>query len=38
VKIDHEDILCNSRVKVVAELASSFEDLVRRTISEAEKS
>ena len=38
VKIDHEKILCNSRVKVVAELASSFEDLVRRTISEAEKS
>jgi hypothetical protein len=37
VKIDHEEILCNSRIKVVAELASSFEDLVRGTISEAEK-
>jgi hypothetical protein len=32
VKIDHEEILCNNRVKVVAELASSFEELVRQTI------
>jgi hypothetical protein len=31
VKIDHEEILCNYRVKVVAELASSFEDLVLQT-------
>lgn len=37
VKIDHEEILCNSRIKVVAELAPTFEDLVRQTISRAEK-
>lgn len=35
VKIDHEEILCNSRIKVVAELASSFEELVRQTIARA---
>lgn len=32
VKIDHEEILCNFRVKVVSELAPSFEQLVRQTI------
>lgn len=32
VKIDHEEILCNDRIRVVAELAPSFEELVRRTI------
>jgi len=32
VKIDHEEILCNNRVKVVAELAPSFEQLLLRTI------
>lgn len=32
VKIDHEEILCNNRVKVVMELAPSFEELVRQTI------
>jgi hypothetical protein len=32
VKIDHEEILCHDRVKVVAELAASFEQLVLRTI------
>ena len=32
VKIDHEKILCNNRIKVVAELAPSFETLVRQTI------
>jgi len=37
VKIDHEEILCNYRVKVVKELAPSFEDLVRQTVSVAEK-
>jgi len=36
VKIDHEEILCNYRVKVVAELAPSFEMLVHRTIEAAE--
>ena len=35
VKIDHEEILCNNRVKVVAELAPSFEDLVLQTIDAA---
>jgi hypothetical protein len=33
VKIDHEEILCNCRVKVVAETAPSFEDLVLQTIN-----
>jgi hypothetical protein len=37
VKIDHEEILCNSRIKLVTELASSFEELVRQTISRADK-
>src|ERR1700739_655296 len=35
VKIDHEEILCNYRVKVVAELAPSFEALVLQTIEVA---
>jgi hypothetical protein len=35
VKIDHEEILCNYRVKVVAELAPSFEQLIRQTIERA---
>ena len=38
VKIDHEEILCNNRVKVVAELAPGFEELVRRTIEFAKPS
>lgn len=37
VKIDHEEILCNSRVKVVAELAPSFYQLVLQTIDGASK-
>ena len=32
VKLDHEEILCNERIKVVAELAASFEQLVVDTI------
>jgi hypothetical protein len=36
VKVDHEEILCNNRIKVVAELAPTFEELVRRTIRRAE--
>ncbi len=36
VKIDHEEILCNYRVKVVAELAPSFEELVFQTIRRSE--
>jgi hypothetical protein len=35
VKIDHEQILCNNRVKVVAELAPSFELLMLHTINKA---
>jgi hypothetical protein len=37
VKIDHEQILCNNRLKVVAELAPSFEQLMLRTIDKATK-
>lgn len=37
VKIDHEEILCNNRVKVVAELAPSFYQLVLQTIELANK-
>jgi hypothetical protein len=37
VKIDHEEILCNNRVKVVAELAPSFYQLVLQTIDQASK-
>ena len=35
VKIDHEEILCNWHVKVVAELAPSFEQLMIQTIEQA---
>lgn len=35
VKIDHEEILCNNRVKLVAELAPSFRELVMQTIDQA---
>ena len=38
VKIDHEEILCNWRVKVVAEVAPSFEQLVLQTIESANAS
>jgi hypothetical protein len=37
VKIDHEEILCNNRVKVVSELAPSFYQLVLQTIERAKK-
>ena len=37
VKIDHEEILCNYRLKIVAELAPTFESLVMRVIEAAEK-
>jgi len=37
VKIDHEEILCNNRIKLVAELAPSFEHLVRQTIDQANR-
>ncbi len=35
VKIDHEEILYNNRVKVVAEIAPSFERLMLQTIDRA---
>ena len=38
VKIDHEEILCNNRIKVVAELAKSFQQLVENTIELAKNS
>jgi hypothetical protein len=37
VKVDHEEILCNNRVKVVAEVATSFENLVIATIEAGER-
>jgi len=36
VKIDHEEILCNYRIKVVSRLAPSFRALVLQTIERAE--
>lgn len=38
VKIDHEEVLCNDRLKIVRELAPSFEQLVLQTIEKAQKS
>jgi len=35
VKIDHEEILCNYRVKIVHELAPNFKSLVLQTIAAA---
>lgn len=36
VKVDHEEILCHHRVKVVAEIAPSFEQLVLQIIERAD--
>jgi len=38
VKLDHEEILCNERIKVVTDLAPSFEQLVKATIELAGRS
>ncbi len=38
VQIDHEQVLCYERVKVVSKLAPSFEELVLMTINQVEKS
>lgn len=35
IKIDHEEILCNDRIKIVAEPATSFEEMVLQAIKEA---
>lgn len=34
VKIDHEEILCNYRIKVISELAPTFQDLMLHTIDQ----
>jgi hypothetical protein len=36
VKIDHEEILCNNRIRIINELAPSFEQLVLSTVQRAE--
>jgi hypothetical protein len=36
VKIDHEQILCNYQIRIVAELAPSFEQLIIETINRAD--
>lgn len=36
VKLDHEEILCNERIEIVAELADGFEELMIETINRAE--
>jgi hypothetical protein len=36
VQLDHEEILCHSRIKEVAELALSFRELVEKTVRKAE--
>jgi len=35
VKIDHEEILCHNRIKIISELAPSFEVLMLNTIEQA---
>jgi hypothetical protein len=37
VKLDHEEILCNERIKVVGRIAGSFENLGRKTIAAGEQ-
>ncbi|HET7258801.1 MAG TPA: hypothetical protein VFI75_03710 [Candidatus Acidoferrum sp.] len=37
VKLDHEEILCNERIRVAANLAPSFEQLVKQSIDAASK-
>ncbi len=37
VKIDHEEILCNDRIRVTAELAPSFRQLMLGTIAQADR-
>jgi hypothetical protein len=36
VRIDHEEILCNDRIKVRAEVAPGFDDLMLRTIEQVQ--
>jgi hypothetical protein len=37
VKLDHEEILCNERTRILAELAPTFEQLVSTTIELADR-
>jgi hypothetical protein len=37
VLVNHEEILCNNRIRTISEIATSFEDLVLQTIDVAEK-
>jgi hypothetical protein len=37
VRIDHEEILCNSRIQLVAEVAPSFKELVLRMINRVDQ-
>jgi len=37
VKLDHEEILCNERIRVVKKLAPSFQQLVEQTIQSASR-
>ena len=35
VKLYHEEILCNNRIRVAADIAPSFEELMMHTIDQA---
>lgn len=37
VKLDHEEILCNSRIRIVREMAESFERLMQDTIAQGDR-
>lgn len=37
VRLDHEEILCNERIRVTEELAPSFQELISKTLEWAEK-
>ena len=37
VLINHEEILCNNRIRIISEVASGIENLVLQTIEVAEK-
>ncbi|HTE18733.1 MAG TPA: hypothetical protein VK689_10180, partial [Armatimonadota bacterium] len=37
VQLDHEELLCFSRIREVAQLASSFRELVEQVVAEAQR-
>jgi hypothetical protein len=37
VKIDHEEVLCNERIKIVREVAPSFRSLIGQTIAHKQR-